>query len=320
MKLKALSRQLEHFVLTVAAVAAMRSNFAPRKNAHCIRFGSERIHSGRAVNTPKKSERKFGNVWRMHAARKRCKMKVLLLDDNFSYSKSLAAEIGLNNAIFVQDIAYWIKYNETQGAGYADGRWWSFSTYDKICERHPYWTKRQIQKIIKDCKDNGWILVGQYDKNPYNHTNWYTLSDKIIEICRKLSCDNDCTKNAYRESVEVESTRTLEVVSKNIYNKSENINIPPISPQRGEASAAFDRFWQAYPRKVGKQAALKAFRKVKVSVEILVEAVEKQKRSSQWKKDNGQYIPNPSTWLNQGRWEDEVEQQTEGDPDFSKYF
>ena len=48
-------------------------------------------------------------------------------------------------------------------------------------------------------------------------------------------------------------------------------------------------------------------------VETLVAAVEAQKASTQWTKDNGQFIPNPATWLNQGRWEDEVADTTPAD-------
>ena len=70
---------------------------------------------------------------------------------------------------------------------------------------------------------------------------------------------------------------------------------------------AFDVFWESYPKKVGKEAARKAFAKVKMPVETLVAAVEAQKRGEQWTRDGGQYIPNPTTWLNQGRWEDEVQ-------------
>lgn len=79
------------------------------------------------------------------------------------------------------------------------------------------------------------------------------------------------------------------------------------------ARGAFETFWKAYPRKVGKDAARRAFAKVKVPVETLVAAVEAQKASTQWTKDNGQFIPNPATWLNQGRWEDEVADTTPDD-------
>lgn len=73
-----------------------------------------------------------------------------------------------------------------------------------------------------------------------------------------------------------------------------------ISPQGN-----FELFWKTYPKKVGKEAARKAFKKVKVNINALLSAVEDQKRCEQWLKDGGQYIPNPATWLNQGRWEDE---------------
>lgn len=67
----------------------------------------------------------------------------------------------------------------------------------------------------------------------------------------------------------------------------------------------FDLFWSAYPRKVGKEAARKAFSRVKAPVETLLSAIERQKCGEQWTRESGRYIPNPSTWLNQGRWEDE---------------
>ena len=72
----------------------------------------------------------------------------------------------------------------------------------------------------------------------------------------------------------------------------------------------FLEFWQAYPKKVGKGAAWSAWKKTKKQRPPngrVVEAVNTQKRSEQWRKDDGQYIPNPATWLNQHRWEDEAE-------------
>lgn len=78
----------------------------------------------------------------------------------------------------------------------------------------------------------------------------------------------------------------------------------PASPPPG--GGAFDRFWSAYPRKIGKLSAKRAFDKVKVPVETLVSAIERQKCSDQWLTENGRFIPHPATWLNQGRWEDEV--------------
>lgn len=68
----------------------------------------------------------------------------------------------------------------------------------------------------------------------------------------------------------------------------------------------FDQFWSVYPKKVGKADARRAFGKVTEPVHTLVAAVRRQSKSAQWNKDGGQFIPNPATWLNQQRWEDEL--------------
>ena len=71
----------------------------------------------------------------------------------------------------------------------------------------------------------------------------------------------------------------------------------------------FDMFWIAYPKKVGKEAARKAWAKANPELATVLNALEWQKVSPQWFKNNGQYIPNPSTWLNQHRFLDEKPQE-----------
>ena len=72
----------------------------------------------------------------------------------------------------------------------------------------------------------------------------------------------------------------------------------------------FVQFWRAYPRKVAKPVAMKAFAKALqggTSLVTILAALDRHKRSPQWIKDNGQFIPHPATWLNQERWNDVVE-------------
>ena len=71
---------------------------------------------------------------------------------------------------------------------------------------------------------------------------------------------------------------------------------------------AFERFWTAYPRKVGKGRAEKLFVRLKPDhrlLDTMLTAIKQAKGSEQWQRDQGRYIPNPSTWLGQRRWEDE---------------
>lgn len=69
----------------------------------------------------------------------------------------------------------------------------------------------------------------------------------------------------------------------------------------------FDAFWNAYPRKVGKGDARRAWDALRhrPDLETLLLAIEKRRGSEQWKKEGGQYIPHPSTWLRQHRWLDD---------------
>ena len=104
-------------------------------------------------------------------------------------------------------------------------------------------------------------------------------------------------------------------------NVNGNVNVlinPPVSPLTGGTdatkepySAEFQNFWQAYPKKTGKDAAWRAWKNKKREgrlppVTELVGRLDEFKKTEQWTRDGGQYIPNPSTWLNQCRWLDEL--------------
>ncbi len=70
------------------------------------------------------------------------------------------------------------------------------------------------------------------------------------------------------------------------------------------ADTAFEDFWLAYPRKVGKLAAKREWERIRPTPELIAriaKALEWQ--SETW--DDPQYIPHPRTWLHQGRWDDE---------------
>lgn len=101
--------------------------------------------------------------------------------------------------------------------------------------------------------------------------------------------------------------------------KTEPTNNPPQYPVTSNhtntpkppaaAPDGFAQFWSAYPKKVGKPAAEKAFRAAKLNghlPEVLAD-VEAKAASPGWTKDGGQFVPNPATYLNQRRWEDRID-------------
>ncbi|MBF0121557.1 MAG: hypothetical protein HQK79_22225 [Desulfobacterales bacterium] len=100
----------------------------------------------------------------------------------------------------------------------------------------------------------------------------------------------------------------------NDQNASKNIPSPPSQLEKKEGlngkKIKFDQFWNAYPKKIAKQAALKSFLKINPDDQMLaaiLTTIEKFKQTEDWKKEKGQFVPHPTTWLNQGRWEDEID-------------
>lgn len=107
----------------------------------------------------------------------------------------------------------------------------------------------------------------------------------------------------------------------------ETLSLPP-SPQtpqppthtrecvstRTRETADFERFWAAYPIKVGKAVTRKAFPRALAKagdVETLIAAIERQRLWERWQRG---FAPNPATWLNQERWNDEEPPSTTPPP------
>ena len=81
------------------------------------------------------------------------------------------------------------------------------------------------------------------------------------------------------------------------------------APKPRDPMEGFQLFWQAYPKKQGRTPAEKAWRKLQPDAETvrrIVEHVQARRTSEDWTKDLGQFIPLPSTFLNQKRWTDET--------------
>lgn len=98
-------------------------------------------------------------------------------------------------------------------------------------------------------------------------------------------------------------------------NENEDINI------NKNEDKLFIEFWKIYPKKTGRGSALKAWKKIKEptrTLELIKKTLAWQIPSDQWQKNNGQYIPNPSTYLNQTRWMDEPQVINPLDGLFSK--
>lgn len=222
--------------------------------------------------------------------------------DIISFSMRLAEKVGFENAGFLQDIYFWMGYNKSSNTCFFNDRYWTFSTQEELCARHPYWTRKQIQRIIKNCKDSRWLLVDNYSKNPYDRTNWYSLSDEITDLIQGNSNNGiGAVDSPKRGNVECPKQGN-DINEEDCPKKNDNIY-----------TSLFDEFWRLYPRRVGKTDAFKVWKKLNPDDTLLstmIIAINKQKQTEQWQ--NEKFIPYPATWLSGRRWEDEIPEPKDG--------
>ena len=152
-----------------------------------------------------------------------------------------------------------------------------------------------------------------------------------VVVIKHWRINNYLRSDRYQETKYLDEKNQLRIEENGSYTTKDSVGIPPDIPNRGypdkdridkdrvdKSNVEFDLFWKAYPRKDGKKTAKEKFDRLEdIDVQVLIRAIEKQKQSSQWQRDNGRYIPLPATWLNQRRWEDEG---VEGDSRYDNYF
>lgn len=238
------------------------------------------------------------------------------------FDTNVAKKCGLAPAVILHHFRFWIQKNRANQKHFHDGYYWTYSSIDALAKIFDFLSAKQIRTAVEKLAKSGYIVKGNYNKSAYDKTAWYTITEAGYALFSDFEA-------AYAETQTGKSIRpngqikTPDKADQNVRNGEpipdsitdiqtdiQTDNTPPISPKGGEnADAAFDRFWAAYPLKQGKGAARKAFQKArkKAPLETMLSAIEHQKQSAQWRRDGGQYIPQPATWLNQERWDDELD-------------
>lgn len=207
------------------------------------------------------------------------------------FDTDVAERYGVNAAIILQNIAYWIKQNEANKTNFYDGYYWTFNSNRAYQELFPYMSKRQIETAFKKLIEDGVLITGNYNKMAYDRTLWYALTQKGKCISHFGGMDDPEKANPLPQNGEPIPNINTDVTTN---------GKPFIYP--------FEEFWKAYPKKKAKEDARKAWAKLKPDETLgkaIIQAVENAKKTADWKKEKGKYIPYPATYLNGKRWEDE---------------
>ena len=135
---------------------------------------------------------------------------------------------------------------------------------------------------------------------------WKELSETRAKSAKGNKSEQTYTNNSKTEQNQTKDSNSSKVKVKDKVKDKDIKSANALSANAQEVARRFDKFWSVYPRHEGKQAAQKAFDKIKPDdtlLETMINTIVRQKQTEQW--SDPRYIPHPATWLNGRRWEDE---------------
>ena len=110
---------------------------------------------------------------------------------NHSFNIDIAAEYGIEEAIIINNLDFWLAHNKANKSNFNDGTYWTFNSARAFSELFPYMSAAKIRRVLNGLEEKGVIITGNYNKINYDRTKWYSLSDafcrnnkSILHFCR----------------------------------------------------------------------------------------------------------------------------------------
>lgn len=161
-------------------------------------------------------------------------------------------------------------------------------------------SERSVITHLQIAEDEGWIVAS---KRTSQGSKWAAneyvarFPDGVKEIHPTTTCG---VKEIHPRGERASGGGVKEVHTN---SPSEHSNE---HSKKAEPVNTFDEFWSAYPNKVGRPKALAVWNRLKPGLDVVLAGLKRWKASDQWRKDKGQYIPHPTTWLNREGWNDAI--------------
>lgn len=117
------------------------------------------------------------------------------------FNVDIAKEYGINAAVLLENIGYWVKLNEANETNFFDGNYWTYNSRRAYQELFPYMSKRQVDTAFEKLINAGLIITGNYNKLAYDRTLWYALTQKGKSILHFGVMDNPEMSNGQPRNV-----------------------------------------------------------------------------------------------------------------------
>ncbi len=150
-------------------------------------------------------------------------MNKLLIDDYpIQVLPKLAELIGLNEAIVLQQIHYWLNNSKHK----YDGKTWIFNSYPEWQKQFPFWSLITIKRTIYSLEKQNLLLIGNYNKAKFDKTKWYTINYQTIEGMIRPSYQNDTTSVSKRGDgvYQNDTTNTIDYTETNKHRETDDVS------------------------------------------------------------------------------------------------
>ena len=178
-----------------------------------------------------------------------------------SVDVELAKKVGFDEANVLGFIAYWAKNNRDNNRNFYDGRYWTYNSAQALTEQFPYWTRRQISGLLEKLEKMGAIIKGNYNKNKFDRSSWYALTDKFMYL---IGAEMDETNTEIHftntemdeTNTEMDETNTeMDETNTEIYKdkfkpipktNSNTVNLTPLPPKPSLPDFLDPALWEQY--------------------------------------------------------------------------
>lgn len=124
--------------------------------------------------------------------------KLLINEPPILIQPSLAKLLGLNEAIVLQQLHYWVQ----KSMNVRDGRAWVYNTTKEWAEQFPFWSEDTIKRTMRNLRDKGIVVTANYNQLAMDRTLWYSIDyealDAIVQNNTPISAD--CTSGKVQDA------------------------------------------------------------------------------------------------------------------------
>lgn len=98
------------------------------------------------------------------------------------FDVSIARQYGILEAVILENIRFWLIRNEVTGMNFYDGKFWTYNSVRAFTQLFPEASEKQLRRALNHLRQEGLLLTGNYNKEVWDRSLWYTFSEKCWNI------------------------------------------------------------------------------------------------------------------------------------------